>query len=141
MWKDVLLWIFLAVNTVMDLKTHKINIVSCVLFGMLGIVIAIICRNPDWISMAVGLAVGAYLLVFALMTREAVGLGDGFVVAAVGIWMGGGRTLAVLMGGFVAAAVFGLIRICAGKATGKSELAFVPFFTFSYAVLYLGGLR
>lgn len=140
MWKDVILWIFLAVNTVMDLKTRKINIVLCVIFGVFGIGVSLCSRDTDWISVAGGMAVGAYLLVFALLTREAVGIGDGFVVTAVGIRMGGGRILAVLMGGFILAAVFGLIKVCAGKANGKSELAFVPFFTLSYVVLYLGGL-
>lgn len=141
MWKEIILWIFLAVNTVTDIRTKKINIIWSVIFGILGIVVFAAGGDKEWISLISGIAVGVYLLAFAKMTKESIGLGDGFMVTAAGIWMGGARTLAVLMGGFVAAAVFGLSRICAGKASGKSELAFAPFFTVSYIVLYLGGFR
>lgn len=113
--------------------------IVCVLYGAAGVVAFACGDEKDVIALAGGLATGAYLLVCSLLTKEAVGIGDGFVVTAVGIWMGGGKTLAVLMGGFVLAAVFGIASICARKATGKTELAFVPFFTMSYAIFYIGG--
>lgn len=141
LWIEVLLWVFLAVNIITDIKTREINVAWSVIFGIIGIIVFIISRDRDWVSLVSGIAIGVYVLAFAKVTKESIGLGDGFMVTAVGIWMGGARTLAVLMGGFVAAAVFGLIRICTGKANGKSELAFVPFFTFSYIVLYFGGFR
>ena len=140
MWKEVIVSVFLIINTIMDLKTRKINIILCVLYGGLGIIVSVLCQDKDWISLAGGMAVGAYLLFFALLTREAIGIGDGFLVTAVGIWIGGSRTLLILMGSFLLTAVSGLIGICTGKVTGKSELAFVPFFTLSYAIIFAGGL-
>ncbi len=140
MWSDLLLWIFLLLHTVTDIKSRKINIVVCLFFGVLGLGIFAFGSEKDVISLVGGILTGAYLLVFSLLTREAVGLGDGCVVTAVGIWLGGGKTLVVLMGGFILAALFGVIKICVKKATGKSELAFVPFFTLSYIIFYTGGI-
>lgn len=140
MWENLLLWIFLLFHTVTDIRSRKINIVVCLVFGLLGLGVFLSGSEKDMVSLAGGILTGAYLLVFSLLTREAVGLGDGCVVTAVGIWLGGGKTLVVLMGGFVLAALFGVMRICARKATGKTELAFVPFFTLSYAICCIGGM-
>lgn len=138
MWKEIILWIFLAYHSIYDIKTRKINIIVCILFGVVGLVMFDMSSSRNVLSLAGGILTGVYLLVFSYLTKEAIGIGDGFVVTAVGIWMGGGKTLAALMGGFVLAAGFGILRICAGKANGKTELAFVPFFALSYGLLSVG---
>ncbi len=139
MWKYVLLWIFLVFHAISDIKTRKINVIVCILFGIAGMIFFICNSERDVLSLTGGLMAGAYLLVFSFLTKEAVGVGDGIVVMATGIWLGGVVTFAVLMGGFVLAALFGLMGICTQKATGKTELAFIPFFTISYTVFCIGG--
>lgn len=137
---DVFVWIFLLFHTVTDIKYRKINVVVCWVFAFAGLILFAFSNEKDWISMFGGILTGVYLLFFSFLSKEAIGLGDGCVVTAFGIWLGGGNTLMVLMGGFVLTALFGVARICMKKATGKSELAFVPFFTISYIVFYVGGV-
>ena len=139
MWKDIFVWIFLLFHTATDLKSRKINVVVCLIFASAGLILFALSSKKDWISLLGGILKGCYLLFFSFVTKEAVGLGDGCVVMALGIWLGGGKTLIVLMGGFVLTALFGLVRVCMKKASGKSELAFIPFFTLSYSAFYIGG--
>ncbi len=140
MWKDIFVWIFLLFHTITDLKSRKINIVVCLIFASVGLILFAFGSEKDWLSMFGGILTGCYLLFFSFITKEAVGFGDGCVVMALGIWLGGGKTLLILMGGFVLTALFGVVRVCMKKATGKSELAFIPFFTLSYSTFYIGGL-
>jgi len=139
-WVKICLWIFLLFHTITDIKWKKINVIVCFIYAIGGVIFFVFREEKDMLSMLGGVFAGAFLLVFSLLTKEAVGIGDGCVVTAAGIWLGGGRTLAILMGGFIFTALFGVVKICLKKATGKSEIAFVPFFTLSYMVLYLGGV-
>lgn len=139
MWTTISLWIFLLFHTITDIKWRKINVMVCIVYATAGVIFFVSGDEKDMLSLFGGILAGAYLLVFSLLTKEAVGIGDGCVVTAVGIWLGGGKVLAILMGGFILAALFGVIKIGLKKADGKSELAFIPFFTLSYVMLYVGG--
>lgn len=139
MWKNIFMWIFLLIHTVTDLRCRKVNVAICWIFAIAGLILFAFSNERDWISLVGGILTGSYLLLFSLITKESIGLGDGCVVTALGIWLGGGKTLLVLMGAFILTALFGMVKVCMKKATGKSELAFVPFLTLSYSAFYIGG--
>lgn len=138
MWDEIIIWLFLSYTGICDIKIRKINAIVCVVFGMVGLGLFAIGNGKSVLSLAGGILCGAGLMIFSKLTKEAVGMGDGYVVAAVGIWAGGEKTLATLMGALFLAAGFGILWICTGRANGKTEIAFVPFFTLSYMLLTLG---
>lgn len=137
---DYLLWIYLVVNTISDIRTKKVNVLWSLLFTFGGIMLFVCGQEKDILSFIGGFLTGISLLFLAYVSKEAVGWGDGFVVTAVGIWLGFGRTLMILMGGLLLAAGYGLIKIMLKKADRKSELAFIPFFSLAYSLLYAGGM-
>ncbi len=137
---DYLLWIYLVVNTISDIRTKKVNVLWSLLFAFGGIMLFVCSQEKDILSFIGGILTGIFLLFLAYVSKEAVGWGDGFVVTTVGIWLGFGRTLMILMGGLLLAAGYGLIKVMLKKADRKSELAFIPFFSLAYFLLYAGGM-
>ena len=138
MWDEIIICYFLGYHTICDLKTRKINVVVCVIFGAIGLCLIGIRNHKSVLSVTGGILIGMCLMIFSYLTKEAVGMGDGYVVAAVGVWAGGEKTVATLMTAFFLTAGFGIVQICAGKADGKTEIAFIPFFTLSYVLLTMG---
>lgn len=139
MLNDVILWIFLTINAVTDIRKRTIYLPVIFLFGAGNMLLFICDRNRDIVSAAGGVMTGVYLLMFSICSRGAIGFGDGLVVAVTGIQLGGWKTVFVLMGGFLLAAFFGVAGLCMKKINGKSELPFIPFYAVSYLILYIGG--
>lgn len=140
MVREIIVCVFLFYHSICDVKTRKIYIPACIIFGIAGFIVFAMGSRRHLFSLACGILCGVCLIIIAYLSEEAVGIGDGCVVTAVGIWIGGGKTLATLMGGLCLAAGFGILRMCLGKANGKTELAFIPFFTFAYVCLTLGNI-
>ncbi len=139
MWSEIGIGIFLLGNTVTDLKWRTIHIGISVFFGLAGMISFFQGEEKDFFSLGIGMLAGIYMFLFSFLTREAVGRGDGFMVMAAGIWMRE-KTIGILMGAFLLAAVTGILKMCLRKADRKSELPFAPFFFLSYLAGYVGGL-
>ncbi len=131
---------FLGINTITDIKSRKIHTVVNILFAAAGLLLFFSQEEKDAAALVGGIAVGMYLILFAVLTKEAVGFGDGIVVMAMGTFLGGWKTVFVLMGGFLLASVFGVFHMCRKKANGKTRLPFLPFLTCSYLVYIVGDL-
>lgn len=92
-----------------------------------------------------GLVVGAgalyliRLLGRGLFKKEAMGMGDVKLLAAVGAWQGWQSALLAIFLGAAAAAVVGLLMIAAKKARWQSKLPFGPYLALgSLATLFYG---
>ncbi|MBE5882223.1 MAG: hypothetical protein E7289_07965 [Lachnospiraceae bacterium] len=140
MIEDFILWIFLGINTITDMRNRSIYVAITLLFGIVEIAMFVCGEKTEVFSLAGGMMAGVCLMMFSALTRGAVGFGDGLVVSVAGIRLGGGKTMLVLMGGFLLVIVTGIVGICVGKMNRKTEIPFVPFFTLSYALFYIGGL-
>ena len=138
MWKEILVFVFLGYQSICDIRTRKINAGVCMVFGAAGLLLLAIKHQRNVVSLVGGCVIGVCLMLVSYVTREAIGMGDGYVVTAVGIWAGGEKTLAAMMSAFLLAAGFGMVKIAAGKADKKTELAFVPFLTLSYVLVIIG---
>ena len=129
---------FLLYHSICDIKSRKIYIPICVIFAAVGLIVFVMGSRKQILSLIGGILCGVCLMLLSYFTEEGIGMGDGYVVTAVGIWSGGEKTFAALMGGLFLAAVFGILRVCTGKADGKTEFAFVPFLMSAYVSLVLG---
>ncbi len=72
----------------------------------------------------------AFYGVLWLISPASIGLGDVKLAGVLGLylgWSGLGATMAGLLGGFVLAAVVGMVLIAAGRATRKTHIPFGPF--------------
>lgn len=87
---------------------------------------------------------GAFYLLLAVIYPSGIGWGDVKLSGLLGLYLGwfGVRTwFAGLLGGFVLAAVTGIVLIAAGRATRKSQLPFGPFMLAgAFAAILASGL-
>lgn len=81
-------------------------------------------------AMLGGAAAVAFYLFLAAISPSGLGWGDVKLSGVAGLylgWLGARAFVAGLAGGFVLAAVAGIVLIAAGKATRKSQIPFGPF--------------
>ena len=139
MWENILWWLFLGINAVTDLKNRRIyvwiNVIFLLFFGIL-------CyskqeEGQDLFLLLAGILTGVYLLLFSFLPGESVGKGDGIVVTVGGFFVKE-KNIWILMGGLFFLLLWGGIKILQRKATGKSEIPFVPFYALSALLCSLG---
>lgn len=80
----------------------------------------------------VGCLPGLALLGISWATREAVGMGDGMIVMAIGILSGFWNSLLSLFWALAAASVIGCGMMVAGKWGRKKQIPLVPFLLAAY---------
>lgn len=87
----------------------------------------------EWIG-AVGF--GTALIALSVVSKGAVGMGDGLVLAALGTVLTFGELLGVFMMGLLCCSVWGIILLILPRTGRKTEIPFVPFLLLGY----IGGL-
>ena len=70
---------------------------------------------------------GLLLLVVGKLSGERIGLGDGWLLLALGMWLPYGMLMEILFLGLLAGAGYGIL-------TGKKEIPLVPFFTVGFVL-------
>lgn len=125
--------LFLGGLAMVDIKQKKISVVPVAVMGVL-----LLCfrlwegvRAPELIG---SLLPGAGLLIFARLSREAVGTGDAMVLLSLGMGYGADKILVMLFGALVVAATVSVILLLLKKAGRKSELPFLPFLFLGWGV-------
>lgn len=128
--------IFMAICTVTDIKSRTVSGTVLVVFGMVSLIYAVICRDGSIYGILYSLLPGAFLLALSLCTKESIGYGDGFLVSALGILTGFSTCFLTVVSGFLLSAVTALVLLVCKKVNGKSRLPFVPFLTLGLGVSY-----
>ncbi|MCR4691817.1 MAG: prepilin peptidase [Lachnospiraceae bacterium] len=128
-------------NTVTDLKRKQISLLSVILFGLTGIVLASVSSLRSFFlkesleSLIAGAAIGALLLLLSRLTRGAVSFGDGLIFAVLGLYLGIFQVVLLLFLSCFAAGITGTVLLIMGRADQKSRLPLVPFVLISYMAL------
>ena len=115
---------FLAGLSAEDIKEKKISIYCVFLFALSAICFQVLTRGFLWNDILWSLLPGSVLLLIGLLSKEAIGYGDGMCVLALGLWTGGWFTLAVVCIGIMLAGIWGIV--CAIRRK-KEPIPFVPF--------------
>ena len=132
---------YLSILAVVDIRQRKLP-VWLLLTGIAGAVV----YQAGWsevplILSAVGGLAGLVFLVFARITGEAFGYGDGALILALGIYLGFWNLMGVLTIAFILAAGFSMIVLALKKFQRKATFPFVPFMCIGYfLMLGLGGI-
>lgn len=92
--------IFLGILSIQDIRSGYIDIrIVGICGGIRMIQLFIICMEGTQIDirlLVTGIAVGILLLLFAYITQEKIGYGDGWVFCVIGVYLGGLQTILLL---------------------------------------------
>ncbi len=129
---NVYIFICLLCASVMDIRTMKINILYMSLSAvpLCGFILAGE-NSVSWQDRVLGLVIGGIFIVVSLISSEAIGMGDGFVIAWTGMAVGGMSCIGIMAIAlglcFVAA-----IILCIKKS--KRKIPFIPFIFFGFII-------
>ncbi|MDO5344737.1 MAG: prepilin peptidase [Lachnospiraceae bacterium] len=119
--------LFLGVCTVMDLRKRQIWWPFAVLFLTVVTAFHFVRADMDCVSLLGGIGIGLGMLLLSWATREAIGYGDGLVVAACGAALGFVKTMGVITAALCFAAVWSGILLILKKAGRGDSFPFLPF--------------
>lgn len=135
MLKEVCTVIFLGVSGWLDWKTRTISLALTGLYGGGGLTISFM-TGRRWEDYILPAGLGLLFLLLSLASEGAVGMGDGWVLLALGCMLETGEYICLIGCGIFLAAVFSGILLMGYKKNRKMEIPFVPFLFFAY----LGGV-
>lgn len=113
-----------------DIRDQKIRLTYPVIWACAGG--ALHMMRGQLLPVFIGCLPGLALLGISWVTRGAVGMGDGVIVAVMGIFAGFWGSLLSLFWALAAAAVIGCGMMAAGKWGRKKQIPFVPFLWAAY---------
>ena len=133
-------FLFLGVDSIRDIRTKTISIRITILSAIVGIMYYLLDTSYPIVECMEGFVLGVAVCFLAFVTREAIGYGDGLVMIALGILVGGKNCLASGMAALMMSGIFAVFLLLSGRAKKQDQIAFVPFL-FMGAVFVRGILR
>jgi leader peptidase (prepilin peptidase)/N-methyltransferase len=127
---------FLLLNSILDLKYKKILYSPCGIVLGIGIFCILFEKPINWWQF-LGVLVGCGLMLVSLVTKQSIGIGDGMILASIGVFIGFWRSLMVLFIAGIMVSVVGGILLAFKKVNLKTSLPFVPFLFLAYGVSFL----
>ncbi|MCI8281541.1 MAG: hypothetical protein HFI76_07585 [Lachnospiraceae bacterium] len=131
----------LGVCAAEDIKKRSIPLPYLVIFGLVGIGLHWYGHKLFLFDMGTGIAVGVGLLGLSALTRGSIGMGDGFIFCAAGIFLGGSGNVELLMFSLMYAGIWSLGMIVFKKRkskVGKQRIPFAPFVFIGYVTMLVG---
>lgn len=126
------------VLAIADIKEKAVPCAFLMIFGVIAVIYTVMSGETEWMNILCSLIPGMFLLTVSLCTKESIGYGDGWAVAALGLLIGAEACLLTVCTGLVVSAFFSLILLALHKVNGKSRLPFLPFLTVGLGVLMIG---
>lgn len=127
--------LFLAINGWKDWKKQEISLAVTGVYGGIGVLLNIISERNIW-NLAVPVGLGILFLLIGLISGGKLGMGDGWVLTALGVMLDVETYLRMLCGGLLLSAITAVILLTVFRKNRKTEIPFVPFLFFAY----LGGV-
>ena len=129
--KELYTVLFLAANSWLDFRSREISFVLAGIYGISGIMYSIFTGRPIG-DILIPAGIGMMFLAAGFLSRGTVGVGDGWILAALGTLLSTEIYVQMLcMGLFFAAGWSGVLLAVFGKSR-KTEIPLVPFLLAGY---------
>ena len=126
--------VLLLLLSSMDLKIKKVNIWIVAGLGTVCVAGMFFNQNMRLFDVIGGLLTGLCAIGFSLISNEQLGMGDGIVIAFIGLLLGFRNVLVIVcMASFVMAAI-SIIVLALKKGNKHTRLPFIPALFVSYCV-------
>ena len=129
---EISTWCFLIYSSWKDLKKREISLCLTGIYGVAGMTFCFI-EKRDFADFLVPAGVGILILFFSILTKGEVGMGDGWLLLALGLTLDMELYLKTVCIGMLLAAVWSGILLAVCKKSRKTEIPLVPFLLMGYA--------
>lgn len=133
--KDICVLIFLGINSWTDIRKRQVSLLSIVIFAICGTAWSISSKVKvlDFFLCA---GIGLIFVGISIFTEDAVGMGDGWLIMALGTVIQPVELFSVIFIAVMCSAVWAGITLAIFHRKGCTEIPFVPFLLIGY----LGGM-
>lgn len=127
----------LAYNSRRDIRTKEIPLLANVLCGMLGSMWNLYTGELEPSLLCGGIALGGLLFLLGILTKEAIGIGDGVLLMVTGSFLGGTENFLLFLFALLGAGGYAAILLILKKAGRKTAIPFAPFLLAAYMGMML----
>ena len=128
-------WILLVVGSIFDIKYKSLPGWFLMIGGALAVGLAAFLKPVSLWEMAGGLFLGLLLLGISLVTRGALGKGDGIFLAIIGLNLGFSTVFSIFTGALLLAAMLAILLMIIKRVNKDTAFPFLPFLGVSYGIL------
>ncbi len=118
---------YVGMCAVIDGRIRSIPIWMCIADTIASIIYAFIMWQDEYVSCVSALVPGLFILFIAFISKENIGIGDGWLICNLGIRVGLIRLMQVLSVSFIFCGVTALILLCVKRKRRGDTIAFLPF--------------
>lgn len=142
MIEKCMVWLFLSIGAMWDLKKKSIPTVYLWLFALVGVVFSVsaLIDGKDIGNAVTAFLPGCILVLLSVITREQIGMGDGWVILCMGLFLDCAEILWIIFISFMILTVLSIFLLIAQKAHRKTRMPFLPFLLTGFTIYILGGL-
>lgn len=118
--------LFLGCNAWKDLRRREIYIGLVILYGAAGLLCGIMEKRSlmEWM---ISLSVGVLFAAMGVLSRGAIGMGDGWIILSLGCFLSMDLFMKTVMIGILSAALCSGLLLTIGRKNRHTEIPFVPF--------------
>lgn len=127
--------IFLVVNGWKDWKKREVSLALTGIYGGLGLILNLL-SGRKWTDFIVPAGIGLFFLLMGVVSRGALGMGDGWVLTALGVALETVDYIRMFCGGMLLTALAAGVLLTISGKNCETEIPFVPFLFCGY----LGGI-
>lgn len=123
--------LFLLFSSFLDIRKREISIPVTLLFGLAGVVYSV-RTGRTMTDYLIPLGIGILILVGSVLTRGQVGMGDGWMLLALGCMLRMECYIQMACIGMLFAAAYSGVLMLVFRKNRKTELPLVPFLLLGY---------
>ena len=133
--KEICVVVFLGVNSWIDIRKRQVSLLLIGIFTVCGVIWTIYGKES---VLDVLLCAGTGLIVVgvSILTEGAVGMGDGWLIMALGTVVGPAEFFTMIFTAFMCSAIYAGVMLMIFRKKGYTEIPFVPLLLLGY----LGGI-
>lgn len=113
-------------NALLDIKYKKVWMPIILPFILEGIVLMLV-NLTDVFDALTGILLGVVFLLVSFISKGAIGMGDGYIICAIGCLLGGCRTILIVTGAMFVSSIVGIVMMVFFHWGKKRTMPFVPF--------------
>lgn len=133
--EKIVTFCFLGMNAWYDWKKKQILLWTVVFYAVFGMGYGI-WQKYDCQEYVAAFALGGILTLLSVGTKGSLGMGDVWVIWALGLVLENNKYLLTILLALLGSAVFSVVLVILKKAGKKTEIPFIPFLFMAY----VGGL-